>query len=71
MENESQQNQNQAKIPHQAIIEINVEIMPLLPDGRVSGRPVLKYSRLKTFHGNSLDDCDKQIERFLNEKYES
>ena len=58
--------ESQPKIPHQAVVEINVEIMPVLPDGRMSGKPVKKFSKLKTFTGTHLDDCVQQVERYID-----
>ena len=59
------------KAPHQAIISVKVEIMERLPDGKVSGRLVSQSNELFTTTGRNLEECNKNVEKTINNIKES
>jgi hypothetical protein len=53
------------KAPHQAIITLSVEVMERLKDGRVSGIPIDKSSKLYTVTGKNLEECKEKVNEFI------
>jgi hypothetical protein len=51
------QNERSRKVPHQAVIAIQAEIMENLQDGRVSGIPKKMINKLHSISGTSYEDC--------------
>ena len=51
--------------PHQTIILIQAEVMERLHDGRVSGIPVDRSSKVYTITGKNYEDCKKQTEEVI------
>ena len=52
--------------PHQALIQVMVEMMPRLPDGRATGQISEKYNQLYTVKGMSLEECRKKTFKLFN-----
>lgn len=53
------------KVPHQAIINVRAEVLVLMPDGRVSPKPINSKSEVFTFTGNSQAEVELQVEQFF------
>ena len=53
--------------PHQATILIKAEIMERLQDGRMSGIPVSKDSKLFTVFGDTFEDCQENVQKKVQE----
>lgn len=53
------------KSPHQSVIYIKAEVMPRLPDGRVSGKPIHKFVELATIKGNSEEEVTNKTQDLL------
>jgi hypothetical protein len=56
---------NNPNAPHQAVISVIIEVMERLPDGKVTGLPVSRTARLYTVTGKNLEECQKEVTRFM------
>lgn len=57
--------EQEVKKPHQAAILIRSETMEVLHSGQVSGVPVSTSSRVYSFTGNTLEECQIKVDAFL------
>lgn len=63
------------KVPHGAIMNIQLEIQPILETGEYSGKPIpkqkikdagLKNKMLVQIKGDSLEDCIRKVKEALS-----
>ena len=61
----SEKNNIQGNVPHQAIVTINIDTYERLPSGQVMPPPKSRYAKVYTVLGNNLADCQKKLDTFL------
>ena len=51
--------------PHQTVILLTIEMMETLPDGRMTGIPIITQHKLLTLTGKNFEECLQKTEKLL------
>jgi len=57
-------NKNNPNAPHQAIINVIIELFERLPDGSVI-QPIERIGKVYTVVGKNLEECKSELNRFM------
>jgi len=61
----SEKNNIQGNVPHQAIITLNIDTYERLPSGQVMPPAKTRYCKVYSVLGKNLADCQKKLDTFL------